>query len=481
MANLLIGSSNLARFYKPELFMEFRPYQMMKCTTMDSFSALMTELEEGRNNVIISVFENIITDAAKPAKDDDTVNKLIGEAIKTSVSLIGKTAARLPESKFCIVMPLMRPAHKWFQEKQTLIDETIREAIAGCVTKNITRVNCVCHSLQQFDKDGIHLTPDAGTIFIEAILKTSEEIFVAINLDDDDQGGVQDLGSLVSVLKTRFESDNLMFARMREEIDSTANRSREDRVVVTGITCKTPLPRDNRQRIEKLKELAKEVFESIKPGFKGQILYASQGRNNDHMLPMVEVKMDKVEYAVEIRKAFAVRRKKEKLTGCLEKIFISNSINVGTRVRIEILKAIAKKMTNEHEFAYVVSFISRPVIHFKLKNDTTLKPLKSFTFIDAVKQFGSRLNKTDLLGAYAKAGKAFTGQLEQNFVVLKEADAEEAQTNFHSERMSRGGGRGGTYRGRGRGGGHSDSNKEPMGARGTKRSGDEGETSASKK
>jgi hypothetical protein len=50
------------------------------------------------------------------------------------------------------------------------------------------------------------------------------------------------------------------------------------------------------------------------------------------MLPMVEVKMDKVEYAVEIRKAFAVRRKKEKLTGCLEKIFISNSINVGTRV-----------------------------------------------------------------------------------------------------------------------------------------------------
>ncbi len=129
----------------------------------------------------------------------------------------------------------------------------------------------VCHSLQQFDKDGIHLTPDAGTIFIEAILKTSEEIFVAINLDDDDQGGVQDLGSLVSVLKTRFESDNLMFARMREEIDSTANRSREDRVVVTGITCKTPLPRDNRQRIEKLKELAKEVFESIKPGFKGQI------------------------------------------------------------------------------------------------------------------------------------------------------------------------------------------------------------------
>jgi hypothetical protein len=49
MANLLIGSSNLARFYKPEIFKDFRQYQMMKCTTMDSFNALMMEIEAGKN------------------------------------------------------------------------------------------------------------------------------------------------------------------------------------------------------------------------------------------------------------------------------------------------------------------------------------------------------------------------------------------------------------------------------------------------
>ena len=482
MAFLLIGSSNVARFYKPEAFKEYNTYQMMKCTTLESFNALMTELEGANNRVIISVFENIIIDSTKPAKKDEERNKLIKESIKSAVALIGKTASRLPDSKFCIVMPLMRPMVKWFQELKGSIDSDIRDALVANGSENVTRVNCVCHSLQQFESDGIHLTPDAGYIFVESILKTSEEIFEAANVDDEDQPrteGAQDVGGLVSVLKARFEADNLMFARIREEIDSTANRTREDRVVVTGITCKSPLPRDNRQRIEKLKELTKEIFETIKPGFKGKILYASQGRSNDHMLPMVEVKLDKVEFAVEIRKAFAERRKKEKLSGILEKIFISNSINIGTRVRVEILKAIAKKITNEHEFAYVVSFISRPVIHFKLKNDTTLKPLKSYTFIDAVKQFGGKLDKTDLQSAYAKAGRAFTGQLEQNFVVLKESDAEAAQTNFHQERMGRGRGRGGgSYRGRG----HSDPNKDPVGPRGKKRSGDEeGETSASKK
>jgi hypothetical protein len=272
-----------------------------------------------------------------------------------------------------------------------------------------------------------------------------------------------------------------MFARLREEIDSTANRSREDRIVITGITCKTPLPRENRPRIEKLKELAYEVFEAIKPGFKGKILYASQGKNNEHMLPMAEVKLDKVEHAVEIRKAFAEKRKTDKMTGCLEKIFMANSINVGTRVRIEILKAIAKKITNDKEQAYVVSFISRPVMHIKLKSDKNGFPSKSYTFIDAVKQFGANLVQDDLLAAYAKAGTAFKGQLEQNFVVLKEDDAEAAQTNFHKARIDRGRGRpGGSYKGKGRGKGHGvEANKEPLGNWGTKRAGEEGESSSS--
>ncbi len=63
--------------------------------------------------------------------------------------------------------------------------------------------------------------------------------------------------------------------------------------------------------------LVAEIYEVIKSGFKGRVQFTSQGRNNE---PMVEVKLDKVEeYAAEIRKAIADKRKKEKLTGCLEK------------------------------------------------------------------------------------------------------------------------------------------------------------------
>jgi hypothetical protein len=480
MSNLLIGSSNIARFYKYDSFRDYNQYQMMKCTTMDSLTALVAEIEDGNNHVIISVLENIIVDMAAGAKNEVDRTTLIKTAIKDAITLIESTAARLPSSKFCLVSPLKRPAVAWYEDSRKMIDEEIRSNVAKMKTFNVTRLLCICSSLQAFEKDGIHLTQESGNIFVETILKSAGEIFSAVEInpgEETETGETMDVKALLPVLKARFEADNMMFARIREEMDSTANRSREDRVVVTGIICKDPLPTENRQRIEKLKELVAEIFEAIKPGFSGKILYASQGRNSD-TLPVLEVKLDKIEHAVSIRKAFADKRKSTKLTGCLERVFISNSINVGTRVRIEILKAIAKRISNAQDLAYVASFISRPVMHVRERTDKNAKPSKTYTFIDAIKQFGSRLKNEDLLEAYAKAGKAFAGQLEQNFVVLKEADSEAAQTNFHKARISRGRGRGGSGRG---GGSDRGRNDGASGSRGVKRPGETVENPSAKK
>jgi hypothetical protein len=211
MSNLLIGSSNVARFYKPEIFKDFKQYQMLKCTTMDSFTAQMMEIEEAKNNVVVSVLENIIVDSADSAKTEETMIKRIKDSIKMAFSLIQTTSARMPESKFCIVMPLRRPAVQWYEEKMDLIEDEIKCGISSLTTFNVTRVNCVCTSLQQFDTDGIHLTEGSGVIFLESILKSSEEVFEAVQVPDDvkDQSP-DDLKGLISILKTRFEADNMM-------------------------------------------------------------------------------------------------------------------------------------------------------------------------------------------------------------------------------------------------------------------------------
>jgi hypothetical protein len=95
MSNLLIGSSNIARFYKADSFTKFRPYTLSRCTEYNSFKAIMDESTD--KNFVISVVENFVCNRVKSEKDDalkiieevttdffnpETLNGLLNAALK---------------------------------------------------------------------------------------------------------------------------------------------------------------------------------------------------------------------------------------------------------------------------------------------------------------------------------------------------------------------------------------------------------------
>ena len=80
------------------------------------------------------------------------------------------------------------------------------------------------------------------------------------------------------------------------------------------------------------------------------------------------------------------------------------------------MKAIAKKFSNETEEMFVVAFTSRPVLQVRPKDRN--KNSMAFTFSDAVTRYGEGMQEEELGEAYRRAGAAFKGQLQQNFVVL---------------------------------------------------------------
>ena len=130
-------------------------------------------------------------------------------------------------------------------------------------------------------------------------------------------------------------------------------------------------------------------------------------------------------------------------------MFITNSVNLATRVRIDVMKAISRKLATSDVLAYVVGFISRPVMHVKKRSTNSQR---SYTFVDAVNFYGHLIEPLDLTVAYKRAGKAFDGQLQQNFVVLNEDDRELCWADIGSAGLgssetgragSGGGGRGG--------------------------------------
>ncbi len=104
-------------------------------------------------------------------------------------------------------------------------------------------------------------------------------------------------------------------------------------------------------------------------------------------------------------------------------LFFSNSVTQSTRVRIDILKALAKKLTTASEVAYVQGFQARPALQYRVKDGERSQAEgvgRSYNFVDSVLKFGSLLTSKDLATAYTRAGDTFKGAMSQYFVVLQD-------------------------------------------------------------
>ena len=129
------------------------------------------------------------------------------------------------------------------------------------------------------------------------------------------------------------------------------------------------------------------------------------------------------EFAVNLRHEYGKQRKAGKLEG---RVFIANCVTLGTRVRMEVLKAICKKCSNPTEDMFVHGFTSRPVLQIKKRNGGAQIAL---TYVDAIKRFGSRVREADLVLAYERAGMSFVGQMRQNFIVLTDKGVRQGGRN----------------------------------------------------
>jgi hypothetical protein len=429
MDRIIVGSSNVYRFYRPELYKDYKTYNVVRCTDIVTFKAVMENMVDGECGVAVSVLENFVERSIIGETETEAVLTGLGETLAEFMGVIKVVASCLPKSKFIIAEPIKRPKNEAYQANYEAILTAFGEGFEFAKKDNITRMEGIAEGCQQFEQDGVHLTAESGQIFIEGLLGKAEIFFSAalVNLEDEeiiinDESSITDkltqrLDRLEAQVRTRQEEDNLIFARIREEMDAATNKLKEDKVVITGITSNVYPPTDPIQKKLWLRNIVEDVIKSVAPDCTGKILFVNQGKNNGKIIPLVEAKMDLTLSAYQIRKAFAEKKKNGSDMG---RIFIANSVNLATRVRVDILKALARKVTDQHLVAYAVPFVSRPVMQIRSKEGGSLSDARSFSFTDAVAKYVHLLKQFELADAYSRAGEHFKGQLEQQFIVLKE-------------------------------------------------------------
>lgn len=137
--------------------------------------------------------------------------------------------------------------------------------------------------------------------------------------------------------------------------------------------------------------------------------------------PLVEAKFNSASGALAFRREGVKLAKADHAE--FASLFFSNSVNQSTRVRIEILKALAKRLQTTTEDAFVQGYVSRPVLQYRVTEGARSVAEgvgRSYTFVDAIAKFGTSLRQADLAKAYLKAGTTFNGALSQYFIVLSD-------------------------------------------------------------
>ena len=265
----IIGSSNIYRPYDLLAKEDQDKIDLKRCTKMAAYKVFMDGLTERNRNVIVSVIENFVCDAVGEVVDKEEVGRIVKGVLDVFFEVLQETASRLPKSRFAIVEPTQRPGVAWY----TLAFEEFKTEYSGRVAavrgKNVSGIKFDDLPSQIFDQYGVHLTPGMGLQFLNAVIYFAEQIFKApivdlaeneetmeasdvvqgegIGLRDESgpvaSGSVLEKRSVESRLddalkdiELRRHNDNLVMARIREELDFAANVKKEDRLIILGLS-----------------------------------------------------------------------------------------------------------------------------------------------------------------------------------------------------------------------------------------------------
>jgi hypothetical protein len=458
MARILIGSSNIRRFYPCDQTNEYLKYKVEAATLKRAFEVTLEAIPSDAK-VVISVLENFIEKEVNIETEGEK-EKTMKRVIQQVVAAVVTSARKNKEARFAMAYPILRPNNLWMTTNEDSIRKEFEAAINSQCEINISKIDAVSRASQEFEKDGVHLTQSAGRNFVGNLIGMAEESFSAIQIDMEGEDGdkeddqiskvlklgaatsaaksslnINDLKKTTNELKTwknhiernlnsRFRSDNLMFARLRDEMDSETNRKREDRTQVTGLVEQAKVPRVSTERNEFLRNAAKEFCSSIKNDFDGTVVFATTSGKPEKGNLILEFRLDSVEKAREIRKTFATKRAENSLPASMENVQVMPVVTLATKIRIDIMKAVARRIESGTETAYVPNFLPRPILHVKAKGPggEPRRHISSLTFADTIMEYGGLLKGGDLASAYKRAGLNFRGQMRQHFVVLEDPE-----------------------------------------------------------
>ena len=425
-----------------------RTYTLINCTKKAVFDSTLPTLSDVRI-LVTSVLSNFINDACV----GDDFSRDAHREITDHVETLHRYSLTSPSTRIVVAPPLPRSVPDWFLAYLPGFTSFLYHEVSRMGNSNLKFMTPFVAPPSFYESDGIHLNSDAGLSFVHFLVANSDQLFPS----SDDVAQVTestiDVAASLTCLSKSVETlrsdvsrrrlqDNLIFARIKEDRDYEINKAREDRCTISGLKVTSAPPADPKARKDFFKDLVTKLVEEACPDSDGRpvVLDVLVNMRFGRGPPYFEIKLDSVASSLKFRVAASKLAKDQ--VGSFDGLFISNTVNLSTRIRIDILKLLSKKMSTPTEVCYVQGFSSRPTLHYKMKENVTDASAgqtrrsvtpgtgRSYTFVESVERWGHLLPSHSLVNVRRKASQAFQGCLEQYFVLLSDCSPSSQEENF---------------------------------------------------
>ena len=226
----------------------------------------------------------------------------------------------------------------------------------------------------------------------------------------------------VSRLEQRAEVNSLFTATVREDLDAVDNENLRNTVIVKKLTSTKRIPNDRTELSKLVQKAAKKWVKEIL-GEDTSIAYVSllytgkEGiKNTEGQLPSFKIVFKTKQAGIDFKDRAVQLSKQEE--HALNGAYFSTQQTLATRIRSTLMWGIADKIKNPAKGidAWVSQNFNKPMLQVKGLE----KFQRGYTFVTAMVKYGEKLDDKTKEDAQKLARKAFAGQVEKIFYILKD-------------------------------------------------------------
>lgn len=451
----ILGDSNVYRNCPQERLSGKigRPVTLLNTTRLHTLELGLKEPAKSESDTLfVCVLANILRDhtIGKDVKDlKEVINCTIADVLK----LVSESCSSF--SRVLINTPLLRYEPSWYLDYYVYIQECLRDQVE--LYPKFALLPLFRITKDDLEVDGIHLNVLAGGKYFnhivscildlssgddsELFLSPSPEVPASSSIFSSNReptsadvlaflqsnvvpklvelNGVKDkVVALERRYDGRFKSVSLSIAGVRDDVDQMTNDKKADRLVVTGLPVPAEFPSSSGDQNVVLSSVLWPLVEEAL----GEIvfdLFVKQTPSSSKYVSPFDLKFTNVKDCQEFKKkAFKLVKGKEGFG----KIEFHPKLVLGSRVHLEILRAISRKMLSSEESGYCPLHANRPVLHVGPFTDGKVTRHETLTFIEAIDRYERLIGYDDLYFAYQHVGHAFKGKLQEYFVFLNDED-----------------------------------------------------------